>query len=61
VLLSHLIHTLLLDEVKLLSQELIDSCGGASSSDQGISVREGDCSGVVEEFIVLLVDSLYCP
>jgi hypothetical protein len=61
VFLPHLIHTLPLDEVKLLSHELVDSGGRASSSDERITIREGDSSGVVQEFIVLLVDSLDGP
>jgi hypothetical protein len=61
VFLPHLIHALSLDEVKFLSHELVDSGGRASSCDECIAIRKGDSSGVVQELIVLLVDSLNGP
>ena len=61
MLLPHLIHALLLDQVILLRQELEDGLGGTTSCDKRIAIGQCDCSCIVEELIVGLVDCLDRP
>lgn len=61
MLFAHLVHTLLLHEIVLLSEELVNRGGRATTSDQRVTIGQCDSGGVVEELVVGLVDCLDVP
>lgn len=61
VLLAHLVHVPLLNEIILLGQELVDSLGRATSCDQRITVGQSHGCCIVQELVVWLVDCFDDP